>query len=97
MVWHKQKDVYDVYYCIRNYPDGIEALAEACKPLLEHASGLEGYKHIAEKFDGPDGYVKCDECSQLRRGDRYPRSADQWQTDAFGQVNAWLRAVALRG
>ena len=36
---YKQKDAYDIYYCIRNYPDGPEALAEACRPLLEHASG----------------------------------------------------------
>jgi len=25
-------DAYDVYYCIRNYPGGPEALAEACLP-----------------------------------------------------------------
>lgn len=30
---HKQKDAYDIYYCIRNYPGGIDALAEACTPL----------------------------------------------------------------
>ena len=29
----KQKDAYDIYYCIRNYRDGIEALAEACLKL----------------------------------------------------------------
>lgn len=36
---HKQKDAYDIYYCIRNYPDGIDALADDCKPLLQHQSG----------------------------------------------------------
>lgn len=30
----KRKDAYDIYYCVRNYPEGPEALAEACKPLL---------------------------------------------------------------
>ena len=29
----KQKDAYDVYFCVRNYPDGIEALASACRPF----------------------------------------------------------------
>ncbi|MBB3163837.1 hypothetical protein FHS25_004332 [Rhizobium laguerreae] len=24
------------------------------------------------------------------------RSADQWQQDAFGQVDAWLRALGFR-
>ena len=52
---YKQKDAYDIYYCIRNYPGGIGALAEACRPILEHSSGAEGYRYIAEKFDTADG------------------------------------------
>lgn len=27
---HKQKDSYDIYYCVRNYEDGPEALAQEC-------------------------------------------------------------------
>jgi hypothetical protein len=94
---YKQKDAYDIYYCIRNYPDGVEALAEACRPLLEHASGAEGYRLVAEKFDTVDGHGP----SCVRRfvqdtdilGDF---TLDQWQQDAFGQVDAWLRALGLR-
>jgi hypothetical protein len=88
---------YDIYYCIRNYPDGPEALAEACRPLLEHASGAAGYGFIAGKFDTVDGFGPT--C--VRRfvedtdvlGDRSP---EQWQQDAFGQVDAWLEALGLR-
>jgi hypothetical protein len=25
------------------------------------------------------------------------RTPDQWQQDAFGQVDAWLRALGIRG
>ena len=39
----KQKDAYDIYYSIRNYPGGADALAEACRPLLEHKSGVQGF------------------------------------------------------
>ena len=53
---YKQKDSYDVYYCIRNYPDGIESLAEACRPLLHYASARTGFAFIAEKFETTDGY-----------------------------------------
>lgn len=53
---NKQKDAYDVYYCIRNYPGGPEALAEACLPLLSHRSAHEGYDGIARKFDEYDAY-----------------------------------------
>lgn len=94
---HKQKDAYDIYYCIRNYPDGIEALAEVCKPLLEHKSGVQGYKFISDKFDSPEGYGATsvrkfvDETAILDG-----RTPDQWQQDAFGQVDAWLRALGLR-
>lgn len=94
---HKQKDAYDIYYCIRNYPDGIDALAEACKPLLEHRSGAQGYNFIAEKFDAPEGYGATsvrkfvDETAILDG-----RTPEQWQQDAFGQVAAWLRALGLR-
>jgi hypothetical protein len=94
---YKQKDAYDIYYCIRNYPGGPEALAEACRPLLEHASGAAGYHLIAGKFDTVDGFGPT--C--VRRfvedtdvlGDRSP---EQWQQDAFGQVDAWLEALGLR-
>ena len=94
---YKQKDAYDIYYCIRNYPGGPEALAEACRPLLEHTSGAAGYRLIAGKFDTVDGFGPT--C--VRRfvedtdvlGDRSP---EQWQQDAFGQVAAWLEALGLR-
>ena len=94
---YKQKDAYDIYYCVRNYPDGIEALAKECRPLLAHASGERGFRYIAEKFDTLDGHGP----SCVRRfvqdshalGDRTP---EQWQQDAFGQVDALLRAMALR-
>lgn len=95
---YKQKDAYDIYYCIRNYPGGPEVLAEECRPLLGHASGAKGYGLIAGKFDSIDGFgPTCvrrfvEETNVL--GDRSP---EQWQQDAFGQIDAWLRALGLRG
>jgi hypothetical protein len=92
----KDKDPYDIYYSIRNFEGGPEALAAACRPLLEHESALRGYQYIAEKFASPDGYGP----DRVRRfvGDRPSdgRSPDQWQQDAYGQVDAWLRALGLR-
>ena len=95
-------DVYEpvpgiYYYCIRNYPDGIGALAEACRPMLEHLSGAKGYGFIERKFESVDSHgpdcVKNFVRESRIMGDR---SADQWQQDAFGQVDAWLRAHGLR-
>jgi hypothetical protein len=93
----KQKDAYDIYYCTRNYPGGLDALAEACRPLLEIDSGLAGYICIADKFDTVDGFGPT--CVRRFVEDTQilgERSADQWQRDAFGQVDAWLRALGLR-
>lgn len=94
---YKQKDAYDIYYCTRNYPGGIEALAKDCLPLLAHRSGERGFQLIAEKFDAFDGYgptcVRRFVEATDAMGDRTP---DQWQQDAFGQIDALLRALALR-
>ncbi len=94
---YKQKDAYDIYYCIRNYPGGPDALAEACRPLLEAAAGVAGYGFIAAKFDGVDAFGptcvrRFVEDTEVLGG----RSPEQWQQDAFGQVDAWLRARGLR-
>jgi len=94
---HKQKDAYDIYYCVRNYPGGIEALAEDCRPLLEHASARTGYSYIAEKFETMDGYGptcvrRFVEGTQILR----ERTPEQWRRDAFGQVDAWLCALGVR-
>jgi hypothetical protein len=92
----KTKDAYDIYYCIRNYPGGIKALAQDCEPLLKRKNALEGYQRIAGKFETLDSFgptsVKqfVEETSIL--GERTP---DQWQTDAFQQVQAWLKAIGL--
>lgn len=93
----KRKDAYDIYYSVRNYPDGIDALVEAARPLLDVQSGLQGYCLIAEKFRnfddfGPTSVRMFVEGSPLL-GDR---TADQWQQDAFGLVEAWLKGLGLR-
>lgn len=94
---YKQKDAYDVYYSVRNYPGGIDALADDCRPLLDHQSGRDGFAHVVAKFDNPDGYgPTCVrnfvEGSDILEG----RTPDEWQQDAFGQVDAWARAMGLR-
>ena len=93
----KPKDAYDIYYSIRNFPDGIDALVEATRLLLDVKSALKGYCLISEKFRnfddfGPTNVRRFVEDSPLL-GDR---SANQWQQDAFGQVDAWLKGLGLR-
>lgn len=93
---YKQKDAYDIYYCVRNYPGGPKALAQASKPLLVHPSGALGYQFIRNKFDSVDGFGPT--CVRRFVEETHVmgnRTAEQWQRDAYGQVDAWLRALGL--
>lgn len=93
----KQKDAYDVYFCVRNYPGGIAELAEACRPLFTEKSAALGFAHINAKFETLESYgptsVRLFVQGSRILGDRTP---DQWQQDAFGQVDALLRELRLR-
>ena len=93
----KHKDAYDIYYCIRNFPNGIDALVKVTLSLLEIETALKGYCFISDKFRdindfGPTSVRKFVESSEVFGN----RSAKQWQQDAFGQVNARLSALRLR-
>ena len=93
----KPKDAYDIYYSIRNFSGGIDALVDATQPLLDVPSARRGYRLISEKFRdmadfGPTNVRKFVEGSHLLGH----RTADQWQRDAFEQVDAWLKGLGLR-
>lgn len=83
--------------CVRNYPGGIPSLAGACKPLLGHPSGKQVYYFVNAKFDNGNGFGPT--CVRRFVEDSKilgERTADQWQQDAFGQVDEWLRQLGLR-
>ena len=93
----KPKDAYDIYYSIRNFPGGIAALAAATRPLLAVESARTGFLHILEKFRHLNDFGPTNVRRFVNRPDMLgDRTADQWQQDAFGQVNAWLSALGLR-
>ena len=93
----KQKDAYDIYYSIRNFPGGVDALVAATRPLLDLETARQGYLHISEKFRQLDDFGPTSVRQFVDRPDVLgERTADQWQQDAFGQVDAWLSALGLR-
>ncbi len=49
-----EKDAWDIYYCIRNYPGGIEPLADEIRPVLKNKLVQEALQTLAEKFASPD-------------------------------------------
>ena len=93
----KRKDAYDIYYCIRNFPGGVDALAAAARPLLKFENARKGFLHISGKFRHVNDFGPTSVRQFVDRPDlRGERTADQWQQDAFGQVDAWLKALGLR-
>ena len=93
----KAKDAYDIYYAVRHFPDGVDALVAATQPLLDTPSARNGYSFILEKFRDVDDFGPETVRQFVEGTDALgDRTADQWQQDAYGQVDAWLRGIGLR-
>ena len=46
----KEKDAWDIYYCIQNYPGRLDKLIAEFRPHLRHALVREGLEKIAKHF-----------------------------------------------
>jgi len=46
----KEKDAYDIYYCVEHYPGGLERLASEFGPHLKNKLIIEGLEKIKSKF-----------------------------------------------
>lgn len=93
---NKQKDAYDIYFSVRQFEGGLDALAEACRPLLDDPIALEGLKHISGKFNAEAGFgpmtVRQFLTDSAALGGMTP---DQVQVDAFRQVRGLLDRLGL--
>ncbi len=94
---NKAKDAYDIYYCVRNFPGGAAALVAATALLLPDETARRGYELINGKFRELDDFGPTSVRNFVEGSDALAdRTADQWQQDAFGQVDFWLRGIGLR-
>jgi len=46
----KEKDAWDIYYCLLNYPDGLDALIAEFNGLKDNVLVQEGLNKLASKF-----------------------------------------------
>lgn len=90
----KQKDSYDIYFSVRQFEGGPEALANECQILRDDPVAQKAFQNIAEKFAAQDAYgpvtVRRFLSESTALGDM---TEDQVQVDAYEQVNAWLKAL----
>ena len=89
----KEKDAWDIYYCVRYYPGGPDALVETCRAHMRHRLVAEGFERIAEKFaspdhSGPKWVADFDEVTD-------PETREEIQRDAYERVHHLLQAVGM--
>lgn len=92
----KKKDAYDIYFCIRNHNEGIEALASECANLLDDPVAREAFENIAGKFGAADAFGPQTVRRFLEGSDALGgMTPAQVQEGAFRQVRAFLAALGL--
>jgi len=89
----KEKDAWDIYYCIREFPGGINSLIERLRPRIEHGLVREALGKIAVHFASPE-----------HRGPRHvadfeevadPGTREAIQRDAYERVNYVLEQLGI--
>ena len=89
----KEKDAWDIYYCMLNFPGGIDALAEEFRPHLHHGLVREGLQKIAEKFSSEKGFGPKSVVDFEGIDD--PEEREHTQRDAYERVNALLNKLGI--
>jgi hypothetical protein len=90
----KEKDSWDVYFCIVHFPTGINALADEIRTLLPNHIVEEGLQKIRSKFltlnsTGPRQVAAFEEVTD-------PDEIARIQRDAFERVNALLDSLDIK-
>ena len=90
----KEKDAYDVYYCLNNYPGGLDAIINEFKPHITNSLVLEGLQKIDGKFAsvnhfGPRSIADFNAITDTDERERVQR-------DSFERVDYFLRGLKIR-
>ncbi|MBX9601957.1 MAG: hypothetical protein K2X35_13165 [Bryobacteraceae bacterium] len=90
----KEKDAWDIYFTLTNYPRGIDALAEELRRHLGRVLVQEGLLKLADKFAsvdhiGPRFVADFDDVQDEEERARIHR-------DAFEKVDYLLRRLGVR-
>ena len=89
----KEKDAYDIYYCLKQYSDRLDELVDEFRPHLNNGLVQEGLSKLAKNFDseehaGPKFVTAFEEITD--QDDRI-----QMERDAFERVNYLLLRLGI--
>lgn len=90
----KEKDGFDIYYCIKNYPGGIKTIAEKISPIANNTLLQEGFGKIKAKFEtvnsiGPNFVADFLEISE-------PEEKEIKKREAFELINALMDEIGIK-
>ena len=90
----KEKDAWDIYFCLKHHPEGLDGLVDLFRDHLGHGLVLEGLQKISEKFESPDhvGPTHVADCEAIE--DKDERALKK--RDAFERVDHLLRKLGVR-
>jgi hypothetical protein len=88
----KEKDAYDIYFCLANHPGGIEALAHEFRPLMDNGLVREARAKTCAKFKTIDsvGPVWAAQVIQASGGDY-----ELTRRDALERATALFAALGV--
>jgi hypothetical protein len=89
----KEKDAWDIYYCLLNYPGGIDALEKEFRPHMRHGLVREGLQKVAGKFSSEKGFGPKSVADF--EGIDNPEEKERIQRDAYERVNALLNKLEI--
>jgi len=89
----KEKDAWDIYYCLLAYPGGIDALVEEFRPHLSHGLVREGLGKVAAHFSSLKSFGPKFVADFEEAGD--PEERERLIRDAFERINAFLNRLGL--
>ena len=89
----KEKDAWDIWFCLAHYPGGLKALADAFHPHLRNRLVAEGLSKLQEKFaspehTGPQWVADFDEIDD-------PETRAIRQRDAYERVSNLLARLGI--
>ncbi len=89
----KEKDAYDIYYCLTHHPGELDALIHEFLPLINHKLVLEGLVNIAEKFESPNHIGPKHVADFLEIIDSEEK--ERVQRDAYERANHLLKSLGI--
>jgi hypothetical protein len=90
----KEKDAWDIYFAMTNYPGGVDALVAETLPHVGDSLVREGLEKIDEKFASPEhaGPTFVTDFEDVHDPDQQPLL----MRDAYERVNYFLRKLGFR-